>query len=315
MKKILLTGSCGFIGSNFIRSLQGYEVCSVDKIIAPYNLYNVFDHPSHNFYMADIADPHFMNNIFALEKPDIVIHMAAESFVDDSIKNAVPFAHSNVLGTQVMVDMSIKYGVKRFIYVSTDEVYGQLQEGDASWTEESTPRPRNPYSASKMAGEHIVHAASETHGLIYNITRSCNNFGPRQPPRNLVPKVITCGINKKNVPLHGMGKQIREWISVHDHCRAIMTVLEHGKKNEIYNVGSDHELTNLAMIDAISKAMNIGIGVEMVSDRPGHDFRYSVDCSKLLDLGWGTRNSFEFDMAKVVKWYKENEWYHKNILS
>jgi dTDP-glucose 4,6-dehydratase len=318
MTKILVTGSCGFIFSNFMRKVilenLPYEFVSVDKVIAPYNLHNVNKNKDHSFYMGDIADELFMNNIFAIERPDIVIHGAAESFVDDSIKSAGPFIHSNVVGTQVLVDMSVKYSVNRFLYVSTDEVYGQLKDSqDASWSESSPLNPRNPYSASKAAGELIVRAASQTHGLKYNITRSCNNYGPGQPPRNLVPKIVSCALNNTSVPIHGNGKQFREWIYVDDHCSAIMKIVEHAPKNEVYNIGSGVEYTNLQMVQKISKIIGTSTQVSFVKDRLGHDFRYSVNCSKIHELGWQPQYTFETGLDKCVKWYLNNPWYFDSI--
>lgn len=313
MKKVLVTGSCGFIFSNFMNKVMkehaSYNFVSVDKVLAAYNLRNIpKDHP---FYMGDIADVQFMDNVFKIEKPDIIIHGAAESFVDDAIRSASPFVHSNIVGTQVMVDLAIKHGVEKFVYISTDEVYGQLQIGDKSWTEESFTRPRNPYSATKLSGELIVHAASQTHGLPYNITRCCNNYGPNQPPRNLVPKIITSIINKTAIPIHGNGKQFREWLYVEDNCSAIMTVMEKAPLNEIYNVGSGIELRNLDMVKQISKKFIAGSAVvDFVKDRPGHDFRYSVDCSKIKELGWKPKYTLEQGIDECVEWYIANHKYY-----
>jgi dTDP-glucose 4,6-dehydratase len=311
MKTILVTGSAGFIFSNFIRKVfderLNYRFVSVDKVIASYNLKNIYKHTGHNFYMGDIADEMFMNNVFELERPDIIIHGAAESFVDDSIKSAQPFVHSNIFGTQVMVDLSLKYGVERFVYVSTDEVYGQLQIGEESWTEASPVKPRNPYSASKACGELLVHAANQTHGLKYNITRCCNNYGPRQPPRNLVPKAITHILNNIPIPIHGQGKQMREWIYVKDHCSAIMRIIEHAPINETYNIGSGIEYTNLEIVNKISHILKVEAPkISFIKDRPGHDFRYSVDTAKIRDLGW--KPSFDFDrgLFECVNWYLEH---------
>jgi len=313
MKKILVTGTAGFILSNFMRMVErdnaSYKFVSIDKVIAPYNRYNVeLNRKSHNFYMGDIADEKFIDNIFAIERPDIVIHGAAESFVDDSIKSAGPFIHSNVVGTQVMVDAAVKYGVERFVYISTDEVYGQLKSGEKSWTEESLVNPRNPYSASKAAGELIVKAANQTHGLKYNITRCCNNYGP-----SLVPRIIYSAINNKSIGIHGNGLNMREWICAEDHCRAIMHIVENLPVNEIYNIGTGIELSNLDMLKYISKVLNKKIEHHFVKDRAGHDFRYSVDVSKIAKTGWKPRFSFEGGMKKCVDWYVENSWYFKNF--
>lgn len=317
MKKILVTGTCGFIFSNFMRKAMRekwpYKFASVDKVLASYNLYNVEANRDHNFYMGDIADEKFMENVFELEKPDIVIHGAAESFVDDSIRSAGPFIHSNVVGTQVMVDLSLKHQVKQFLYVSTDEVYGQLKPGDPAWAEETPTNPRNPYSASKLAGELIVKAANQTHGLQYNITRCCNNYGPSQPPRNLVPKVISCILRNQPIPIHGSGLQLREWIFVEDHCSAIKTIIEKGEINQTYNIGTHEEFSNLEMVNNIETILNHPAKINHVKDRPGHDFRYSVDYSKLKQLGWAPSFSFPEGLNKCVKWYLDHRSFWEKI--
>lgn len=315
MKTVLVTGTAGFIFSNFIRKVfderLNYRFVSVDKAITSYNLKNIYKHINHNFYMGDIADEKFMNNVFELEKPDIIIHGAAESFVDDSIKSAQPFIHSNIVGTQVMIDLSLKYNVERFIYISTDEIYGQLQINEASWSEVSPIKPRNPYSASKACGEMLVCAANQTHGLKYNITRCCNNYGPFQPPRNLVPKIITSILNNVPIHIHGQGKQIREWIYVEDHCSAIIQIMEHAPLNQTYNIGSGIEYTNLEIVKKIGHILEVEAPqILFIKDRAGHDFRYSVNTTKIKELGW--KPSFDFDrgMLKCVNWYLENKNYY-----
>jgi len=316
MKKIVVTGSAGFIFSNFIRKViteeLPYKFISVDAVLADYNLCNIFEHPKHKFYMGDIADVKFIDNVFNVERPDFVINGAAESFVDSSITSAIPFIHSNVMGAQVLIDASVKYGIEKFLQVSTDEIYGHLISiKDKSWTEDSVPAPRNPYSASKYAAEILLHAASETHKLKYNITRCSNNFGAFQPPRNLVPKIITSILQNKPIPIHGNGLNIREWLYANDHCDAIMTVLEKGKENEIYNVGSGVELSNLDMIEKISFALDKDErNINFIEDRKGHDFRYSVNCDKLKVLGWNPKRSFDQSLIETCKWYIDNyEWY------
>ena len=316
MKKVLVTGSCGFILSNFMRKVMkdggDYTFVSVDKVIAPYNQYNVALNRDHTFYMGDIADTVFMNNVFMLEKPDIVVHGAAESFVDDAIRSAGPFIHSNVVGTQVMVDMALKYGVKKFSYVSTDEVYGQSAPGASAWTEDTPINPRNPYSASKAAGELIVRAAGETHALPYVIARASNNYGPSQPPRNLVPKAIAHIISDKPVPIHGNGKQMREWLYVEDNCSALQILMEKGVEKETYNIGSGFELSNVEMVERLGKELGKKPQIEFIKDRPGHDFRYSVDCTKMKALGWKTAYTFDEGIKKCVQWYVDNDWYLKS---
>ncbi len=312
-KHILVTGSAGFIFSNFMRKVMRdkvpYTFASVDKVIAPYNRYNIARNRDHNFYLGDIADEQFMDTIFAIERPNIIIHGAAESFVDASINSAQPFIHSNVMGTQVMIDMAVKHKVGRFVYVSTDEVYGQLGAYEQSWIETSIVKPRNPYSASKAAGETLLYAANQTHNLQYNITRCCNNYGPSQPPRNLVPKIISSLLNNQSIPIHGTGTNIREWIYADDHCSAIMKIVRDAPPNEIYNIGSGVELTNLEIVHKIADVINKKADINFVADRKGHDYRYSVDYSKLKKLGWQPAFDFEGGMQKCVQWYLDNPWY------
>ena len=308
MKKILLTGACGFIFSNFLRyavANTDYEIVSIDKLVEHTNVLNIL--PGYEPHIGDIADPHFVNRVFEQERPDIVIHAAAESFVDASIENALVFIHSNVVGTQVMIDNALKYGVERFIYISTDEVMGHhTSTTTPGWTENSPINPRNPYSASKAAGELLVKAAHETHGLQYNITRCCNVYGQAQPPRNLVPRIITSLLSGEKIPIHGSGLNMREWIYVEDKCTAILKLLEKAVPNEIYNIGTGLELQNIQMVNHISEFMGISPKIEYVADRKGHDSRYLVDTTKIRDLGWEPKYSFEEGMKKSIKWYMDN---------
>ncbi|MDP2685263.1 MAG: dTDP-glucose 4,6-dehydratase [bacterium] len=313
--KVLCTGSCGFIFSNFIRLgirySPNYSFVSVDKVASSYSLNNVYAHNRHKFHLADVSDAHIMDKIFELERPDVVIHGAAESNVDDSIASANAFITSNVLGTQVIANACVKHGVDRLIYISTDEVYGQLGPDDKQWTEESPISPRNPYSASKACGELIVKAASHTHGLKYNITRSCNNYGPRQAPKNLVPKTIKNIFEGKPIPIYGQGSQIREWIHVADNCFAILHILEHAAENETYNISAGFELTNIEMVQDICNILGTGHDlISFIADpRPGHDFRYSVDCKKIRALGWLPEFKFKKGLEMVVQWYSNNKWF------
>lgn len=314
-QKILVTGTCGFILSNFIRTMvtdhPEYHFICVDNIVEPINLHNIFKHPNVTFYMNDIADWHTMENIFKLEKPDFVINGAAESFVDNSITSAMPFVHSNITGVQVLLDLSVKYEVKRFLQISTDEVYGQLKSiDDAPWTEDDRLLPRNPYSASKAAAEMLVRAAMETHKLPCLITRCCNNFGPRQNGRNLIPRCINSILNNQVLPVHGSGVNLREWINVADHNKAVLTVLEKGIPGEIYNIGSGIEKHNVDIIRIIERMMDKKAKLEFITDRKGHDFRYSVDCSKIRKLGWEPENAFEKTMKKTIGWCSNNKWFY-----
>lgn len=315
MKTILVTGTAGFIFSNFVRKAYiekwPYHIVGVDKIVQSYNLKNINKDMHPNFYMGDIADKQFMENVFMIEKPEYVINGAAESFVDHSIASAIPFVHSNILGTQVMVDLSVKYGVEKFIQISTDEIYGQLKsKEDESWTEESCIAPRNPYSATKAAAELLVKAAIETHKLPAMITRCCNNYGARQPVRNLIPVIINSIMNNKEIPIHGSGRNLREWIFVEDHNAAVMTILEKGTIGEVYNIGSSIEKTNIEVVDEISRLMETTAMIRHVEDRKGHDFRYSVDCSKIKKLGWAPKISFNDGIKKTINWYMSNSRFY-----
>ena len=265
------------------------------------------------FYIGDVADAHFINTIFTKEKPDIVIHGAAESFVDHSIEDAIPFIHSNVLGTQVITNACIRHNVERLIYISTDEVYGQLNnESETAWTEQSPLAPRNPYSASKAAGELIVQAAHVTHGLNYNITRCCNNYGPRQSTRNLIPKIIKHILQDKEVPIYGEGKQVREWIHVDDNCSAILTILNKAPPNEVYNISTGYEFSNLEIFHEICNIFEKGHNLlRFVPDRPGHDFRYANNSQKIKDLGWKPSYKFKQGLMNVCSWYEKNAWFIK----
>src|SRR5579864_968479 len=297
MKKVLVTGSCGFVFGNFIRKAiydqnqkkeKKYAFASVDRVTN--NAVNsMYWNKNHAFHIADIRDEHVMERIFETERPDIVIHGAAETFVDTSLKDPNSFVSSNVLGTQVIINCCLKTNVERLIYISTDEVYGQLtSEADEAWNEDAPLSPRNPYSATKAAGELLVQAANRTHGLIYNITRCSNNYGPRQLPEKLVPKAIKCVIEGQKIPIYGQGQQIRDWTYVADNCTAIMTILDKGEPNEVYNISSKQEFVNIETINLVCNA--IGKGHELISfiedPRGGHDFRYSVDTAKIQKLGW-----------------------------
>ena len=312
-KKVLITGSCGFIFGNFLRRAiyekQPYTFISVDRVNGNGNA--LYQNKNHTFHIADIRDQHVMDILFQFERPDIVIHGAAESFVDYSLSDPNSFVTSNVLGTQVIINACLKHGVERLIYISTDEVYGQLtNETDIAWKEDAPLNPRNPYSATKAAGELMVKAAHTTHGLIYNITRSSNNYGPRQTPEKLIPKAIKCILHDQKIPLYGQGLQIRDWTHVFDNCSAILTVLNHGQPNETYNISANQEFPNIEVIQKICNAM--GKGHDLISfiedPRGGHDFRYSVDSSKIKELGWKPSYKFKEGIVETVEWYKTNNW-------
>jgi dTDP-glucose 4,6-dehydratase len=315
-KKVLITGSCGFVFGNFLRKAvyekQPYQLVSVDRV-SEKAINSMYWNKNHIFHVADIRDQHVMNTIFQFEQPDIVIHGASEG-IADNLLNPNSFITSNVLGTQVIINCCIKHNVERLIYASTDQVYGQLlSESDPSWKESSEINPRNPYSASKAAGELLVKAANQTYGLIYNIARSSNNYGPRQAPENLVPKTIKSILHGEKIPIYGQGLQMREWTHVFDNCAALMTIINKGAPNETYNIGSNQELTNVEVVQKICNIM--GKGHDLMSFVPdprlGHDFRYSVDSNKIRDLGWKPNFKFKEGITNTVEWYMSNQWFLK----
>lgn len=315
MKKVAVTGSGGFIFSNFIRHAiyekAPYTFVSIDKVRKSSVLDNIYFNKNHKFYIGDISDDHFVNVIFEAERPDIVINGAAESFVDASINNAKPFITSNILGTQVLIDASLKWGVEKFVQVSTDEVLGHLEsENSPAWTEDAPLNPRNPYAASKASAELLVQAAHHTHGLNYIITRSCNNYGPRQDPEKFIPKVIKHILEGKKVPVYGAGMQIRDWMYVEDNCSAILKILSDGKNNEIYNISAGQELPNIEVFQRICNELGEGYNlIEFVKERPGHDFRYSIDSSKLRNLGWAPKYKFSEGIKLTINWLNNNKWF------
>lgn len=316
-KKILITGSGGFIFSNFVRrSLfenNKYNIISIDRVEESSILNNIYTNKSHTFFIGDITDSHLLNIIFKTERPDIVIHGAAYTHVDNSIKDNIPFIKSNVQGTQSIIDVCLKYDVEKLIYISTDEIYGHLSdESEPSWKETSALNPRNPYSASKAAGELLVQAAGHTHGLKYIITRSSNNFGPRQSPDKLIPKIIRNVLRNEKVPIYGKGEQVRDWIFVQDKCDAILTLIERGVDNNIYNISAGNEVSNVEMFQNICNTLGKGHELlEFVEDRPGHDFRYSVNSDKLRDLGWSPKFKFKQGLLETANWYINNQWFLK----
>ncbi len=312
--KILVTGTLGFIGSNFIRSVTKtypqYSWIGVDSAVYDYCLFNMFEYPNYKFYLADIANEHIIDRIFRIERPDLVINFASESFVCSSIEKPNPFIYSNVLGAQTLINSAVKYEVKRFLQISTDEVFGSHNSiSDLSWTEESPPSPNNPYSASKLSAENMLIAAHKTHKLNYNITRCCNVYGPRQPSnRNLIPKIIRNTLNNIPMPIYGNGTHMREYLHVEDKIAALITVLEKGNLNQIYNIGSGIEVSNTDMVNKIAKLLNKEPNINYTTDRKSHDWRYSINCNKLKTLGWAPK-SFEEGIKNTIEWYKTNKNY------
>jgi dTDP-glucose 4,6-dehydratase len=316
-KNVLVTGSGGFIPSNLIRQVfytkQPWTISSIDRVRESHLIHNIYINQDHDFNIADIRDAHILNVIFAKAKPEIVIHAAAESFVDNSINDASPFITSNVLGTQNVIDACLKNGVKKLVYMSTDEVCGHLTDENAEpWKEEAPLQPRNPYAASKAAGEMLVRAAHETHGLTYQITRSCNNYGPWQDPEKFIPKIIKNVLAGEKVPVYGQGAQIRDWIHVFDKCGAIFDIINKGEDNQTYNISANQEFSNLEVFQLVCNTLGKGHDlIEFVEDRPGHDYRYSVDSTKLRSLGWKPDFRFKEGLVQACQWYVNNQFFFR----
>ncbi len=316
--QLVITGGAGFIGSNFARrQLQQVgrwsNVIVVDSLTYAGNLDNLTDclaDPRFKFYQMDILDNHSLG--FIIRGADVVVHFAAESHVDRSIVGAKKFAETNVLGTQNLLEISRSEGVQTFIHVSTDEVYGSIKKG--SWDELQPVKPNSPYSASKAASDLFALSYFRTYGLDVRVTRCSNNYGPYQHPEKLIPRFITNLLNNKKVKLYGDGLNIREWIHVDDHCRAIELIIENGKAGNIYNIGSHDEVTNLEITHRILDILNISYSeIEFVEDRKGHDLRYSLNFNKMRnETGFEPKIKLEFGLKSTVAWYQENtEWWRK----
>lgn len=318
--KILVTGGAGFIGGNFIQyMLKNHPDCRMvclDKLTYAGNLSTLagaLNNANFTFVRGDIADSDFVCGLFARESFDAVVNFAAESHVDRSISGAQVFMVSNVVGVQVLLDACNRYGVRRFHQISTDEVYGDLPLGSPSlkFTEESPLRPSSPYAASKAAADLIALASRRTYGTFVTISRSSNNYGPYQHPEKLIPLVITRALAGEKVPVYGDGQNVREWISVFDHCRAVDLVLQNGESGEIYNVGGGVEMANIDLVELILNELGVSRSlIEFVPDRKGHDRRYSMDSNKMAyKFGWRPQTNFLEGIKRTVRWYKNNrDW-------
>lgn len=310
--KILVTGGSGFIGSNYIRMMfkryPDTEITNLDKLTYAGNPENLRDitNPGYTFIKGDICDPDMVNK--AMEGTDAVVHFAAESHVDRSIKDGSVFVTTNVLGTNTLLNCALQSGVNKFIHVSTDEVYGSIDDG--SFTEEDPLEPSSPYSASKAGSDLLAMSYYITYGLPVTITRCTNNFGPYQYPEKLIPLFITNLMEGKKVPVYGTGLNVRDWIFVDDHCSGIDFVFNHGRSGDIYNIGGGSELTNLEITHRILEMLGQDeSSIEFVEDRKGHDLRYSLDCTKLKDMGWRPEYDFDTALEFTVNWYMENRWW------
>ncbi len=311
--KVLVTGGLGFIGSNFCRLMLAkhpdYELINVDKMgmgANPANLHDIENNKQYTFIKGDICNPQLMNRL--IHQVDAVVNIAAETHVDRSIADPNVFLQNNTIGTFTILEAIRRHNHKaRLLQVSTDEVYGEALEG--SFTENTPPKPSNPYSASKAAADMFVLSYHKTFGLNVSITRCTNNFGPYQLPEKLIPKTVIRGLRDLPIPIYGKGNNIRDWIYVEDHCEAIRTVLEKGRAGEIYNVSAGNEVTNIEIVRRIMCLLNKPeTQITFVEDRPGHDTRYSLDSTKTrTELGWTPKFSFEKSLESTVQWYLDNE--------
>jgi dTDP-glucose 4,6-dehydratase len=322
MKNILVTGGAGFIGSNFInyilKSRDDYFIVNLDKLTYAGNLENLKEcesNKNYTFIKGDITNSELINYLFEKYKIKYVINFAAESHVDRSISGSEVFFRTNVIGTNVLLEASRRFEVERFLQISTDEVYGSL--GATGFFTEQTPMsPNSPYSASKAAADMMVQAFHHTYGLPTLITRCSNNYGPLQFPEKLIPLIIINALQNKKLPVYGDGMNIRDWIYVIDHNKAVELAFEKGKSGEVYNVGASNEIPNLEIVELILQ--NLGKSndlIEFVKDRPGHDKRYAIDSSKIQnELGWQPQYKFESAIKHTIDWYLNNKsWWGKII--
>lgn len=321
--RILVTGGAGFIGGNFVQYMiekyPNYNIYNLDLLTYAGDLTKhqaIEVYKNYHFLQADIADRETIFSLFEKYNFDFVIHFAAESHVDRSITDPGIFVQTNVVGTQVLLDAAKEYGIKKFVHVSTDEVYGDLEFDPTTFFTEDTPlMPNSPYSASKASSDLLVRAYHETFKLPVNITRCSNNYGPYHFPEKLIPLTISRVLNDETVPVYGDGKNIRDWLHVLDHCSAIDLVIHEGANGEVYNVGGHNERTNLEVVKTIISTLGKSEDlIEYVTDRLGHDKRYAIDPTKLETLGWKPSYTFETGIAQTIQWYLDNkEWWEKII--
>lgn len=324
--KILVTGGAGFIGGNFIHYMvEKYPedmIVNLDLLTYAGNLETckkVEGKENYKFVRGDIAERKFIFELFKKEQFDIVVNFAAESHVDRSITDPEAFVRTNVMGTTTLLDASVKYGVKRYHQVSTDEVYGDLplDRKDLLFTELTPLHTSSPYSSSKASADLFVQAYYRTYGLPVTISRCSNNYGPYHFPEKLIPLMISRALADEKLPVYGNGENVRDWLHVEDHCRAIDLIVRNGRVGEVYNVGGHNERTNLEVVKTILKTLDKPESlIEYVTDRPGHDMRYAIDPTKLeTELGWKPKYNFETGIQQTIEWYLNNQEWWKNILS
>lgn len=324
--KMLITGGAGFIGSNFIFYMRkmhpDYELLCVDKLTYAGNLKTldpIMEDPKFRFVRADIANRMEMYRLFEEEKPDTVVNFAAESHVDRSIENPAVFLETNVMGTQVLLDASRKYGVKRYHQVSTDEVYGDLplDRPDLFFTEKTPLHTSSPYSASKASADLLCNAYQRTYDMPITISRCSNNYGPYQFPEKLIPLMIANALADKPLPVYGEGLNVRDWLYVEDHCAAIDLILEKGKVGQVYNIGGHNEMRNIDIVKIILKALDKPESlITHVTDRKGHDMRYAIDPAFIhAELGWLPKTKFEDGIQMTIQWYLDHKSWWEDIVN
>ncbi len=325
-QRLLVTGGMGFIGSNFVRLLLAErpesEVWNLDLLTYAANPENLSDVAGaaeaagrYRFVRGDVADPETMARLFAGGRFDAVVHFAAESHVDRSIASAAPFVRTNVVGTQTLLDAARAHGVERFVHVSTDEVYGDLEPDEPAFTEETPLRPSSPYSATKAGSDHLALAYHRTHGMDVRVTRCSNNYGPYQFPEKLIPLMIANALEGQPLPVYGRGDNVRDWIHVEDHCRGVLAALERGRAGRVYNFGGASERRNLDVVRQIARAVGASEAlIRFVTDRPGHDRRYAIDFARArAELGWTPARSFEDGLADTVRWYLDHRGWWRRV--
>ncbi|MCM1230498.1 MAG: dTDP-glucose 4,6-dehydratase [Ruminococcus flavefaciens] len=323
---IFVTGGAGFIGGNFVHYMLGkypnYRIVCLDKLTYAGNLSTlepVMSNANFRFVKIDICDRTAIYSLFEEEKPDIVVNFAAESHVDRSIENPEIFLQTNILGTQVLMDACRKFGIKRYHQVSTDEVYGDLplDRPDLFFTEETPIHTSSPYSSSKAGADLLVQAYHRTYGLPVTISRCSNNYGPYHFPEKLIPLMIANALADKPLPVYGDGLNVRDWLYVEDHCRAIDLIIHEGKIGEVYNVGGHNEMKNIEIVKLICKHLGKPESlITHVEDRKGHDMRYAIDPTKIhSELGWLPETKFEDGIKKTIQWYLDNKSWWEEIIS
>lgn len=323
---IIVTGGAGFIGSNFIFHMLAkypdYRIICLDKLTYAGNLSTlecVMDNPNFSFVKADICDREAVYALFEREKPDMVVNFAAESHVDRSIDNPSIFLHTNIIGTSVLMDACLKYGIKRYHQVSTDEVYGDLplDRPDLFFTEETSLHTSSPYSSSKASADLLVLAYHRTYGLNVSISRCSNNYGPYHFPEKLIPLTIVNALANKALPVYGKGENVRDWLYVEDHCKAIDLIIHKGRVGEVYNIGGHNEMKNIDIVKIICRLLGKSEDlITYVADRKGHDMRYAIDPAKIhAELGWLPETKFADGIRKTVNWYINNRKWWEDIVS